>query len=169
MSISERPVEITTNNGESEILLLDSNFKILHRGLSPFLAKVLPGFYVAKVVIGDPENQSLLQVEVGDDPLRHSIDAPPVETPLPLEENASISVTDLVLRVAKSLTEGSKEDPVIHLCFRRPRAPEGDATAPERDASLQGFLNRISVADSTGIVAHAPTSWLNDDGRGRCH
>lgn len=163
MSISERPIEITTNNGEAEILLLDSNFKILHRGPSPLLAKVLPGFYIAKVVIGDRENQLLLQIEPGEEPLKHSINAPPVETPLPLEDNASISVAALMVRAFKSLDEGSDENPVIHLCFRRPRASAGDAIAQGSDASVQDLLNRISVTDSAGIVANTPISWLDDD------
>jgi hypothetical protein len=80
---------LTTDNPQAEILLVDSSFQVIARGLSPLIGRAPPGFYAMKTKVGDEENESLFALEPGGAVLNKKLKAPEFESPIPLLETST--------------------------------------------------------------------------------
>lgn len=144
MSTSERQVVVQTDNPQAELLLIDSDFRVVARGTSPLRASIAIGLYAAKAKVGDEESELLFRLAEGTQEMSVTVAAPHFESPIPL---AMTSTTHEYHTAAaqRFLTPGNATlnlggDSEIMICIRDPWRynfrVDGDA---ERDAYQRSF------------------------------
>lgn len=86
MSSSEISLALWCDNPAAELLVVDSDFKIIKKGSSPLTTTVAPGIYSLKAKIGAQFTEKLVMVEGEQDAHRVRLTAPEFESPMPLRD-----------------------------------------------------------------------------------
>ena len=86
MSSSEISLELRCDNPAAELLVVDSDFKIIKKGSSPLTATVAPGIYSLKAKIGAQFTEKLMMVDGEQDAQQVRLIAPEFESPMPLRD-----------------------------------------------------------------------------------
>lgn len=86
MSSSEITLELWCDNPAAELLVVDSDFKIIAKGSTPLTASVAPGIYSLKAKIGAQFTETLQMLD--GEQAKHSVrlTAPQFESPMPLRD-----------------------------------------------------------------------------------
>lgn len=91
MSDSEILLDITVADASSEVMVVDSNFRVLARGIHGVQLHVPPGIYRAKTRVGELQSESLFSV-APDEPGQHKrIELPALQfaSPMPLQQTST--------------------------------------------------------------------------------
>lgn len=156
MSSSERTVRLTTDNPQAEILLVDSRFRVVTRGVSP-LEKTIPvGIYAVKVKVGDEEKEELFSVRPdGAQQLSLYVKAPAFSTPVPLDNTATTheyhqaAAQKYLGPDAPRITLGAGSS--LMLCVRDPSRTNFSVTADQHPTYAQNF-NGFRLLGAEGAV-----------------
>ena len=84
-------MELTVNcdNAAAELLVIDSDFKLIAHGPSPLKTRVEPGIYALKAKIGSRVSERLEAIEPRAEPYAFDVPVPRFESPMPLDNTAS--------------------------------------------------------------------------------
>lgn len=144
MSTSERPVVVQTDNPQAELLLIDSDFRVVARGASPLRTSIPIGLYAAKAKVGDEESELLFRLAEGAEEMSVTVAAPHFESPIPLAKTSTTheyhTAAAQRFLTPSNATLNLGGDSEIMICIRDPWRynfrVDGDA---ERDAYQRSF------------------------------
>lgn len=91
MSDSSVIIDVSAADLSSEIMVIDSTFQVLARGIARVELTVPPGIYRAKAKVGDQQRELLFAVEANEPDNHKAVVLPPVEfsSPIPLQYTAT--------------------------------------------------------------------------------
>jgi hypothetical protein len=85
VSVCEAELTVACDNAAAELLIVDSDFKLVAHGPSPLQARIEPGIYALKAKIGAEVTERLELIEAREAPYVFNLAAPQFESPLPLD------------------------------------------------------------------------------------
>jgi len=88
MSDSNVVLDVSVSDQSSEVLVIDSSFHVLARGIYQVHLTVPPGIYRAKALAGDQQREQLFSVEPNEPNNHKTVVLPPVKfsSPIPLQQ-----------------------------------------------------------------------------------
>jgi len=91
MSNSEILLDVSAADESSEVMVVDSAFHVLARGIHAVQLKVPPGIYRAKVRVGDQQSEKLFSVESNEPNNHKTVQLEPLEfsSPIPLQKTST--------------------------------------------------------------------------------
>lgn len=91
MSDSDVLLDVFVIDQFAEIIIVDSSFNVIARGIHKIKLRVSPGIYCAKLQVGDQQSEKLFSVELNEPNNRKSIQLSPLEftSPIPLEQTST--------------------------------------------------------------------------------
>jgi len=91
MSDSDILLDVFVADQSSEVIVIDSDFRVLARGIHNVQLKVPPGIYRGKVLVGDQQSEKLFSVESNEPNNHKSVQLAPLvfSSPIPLKQTST--------------------------------------------------------------------------------
>lgn len=91
MSNSDIQLDVLATDQSSEVIIVDSSFHVLARGIQRVQLKVPPGIYRAKAKVGDQQSEKLFSVEPNEPNGYKLVELDPLEfsSPIPLQQTST--------------------------------------------------------------------------------
>lgn len=91
MSDSDILLDVSVVDQSSEVIVIDSDFRVLARGIHNVQLRVPPGIYRGKVRVGDQQSEKLFSVESNEPNNHKSVQLAPLEfsSPIPLKQTST--------------------------------------------------------------------------------
>jgi hypothetical protein len=89
MAAADVELNLNCDNAAAELLVVDSDFRLVAHGAPPLRTRVEPGIYALKAKIGAKTTERLELIEPRAEPYRFELPAPRFESPMPLDGTAT--------------------------------------------------------------------------------
>ena len=89
MSSSEVALTLSCPNAAAELLVVNSDFKLVAHGTAPLSTRIDPGIYSLKAKIGSRTTERIELMDGSQAEYRFELEAPPFESPMPLQGTAT--------------------------------------------------------------------------------
>jgi hypothetical protein len=91
MSNSDVLLDVSVADQSSEVIIIDSDFRVLARGIHNVQLRVPPGIYRGKVRVGDQQSEKLFSVESNEPNNHKSVQLAPLEfsSPIPIQQTST--------------------------------------------------------------------------------
>lgn len=89
MSADTVELTLSCENAAAELLVVDSDFKLVAHGAPPLKTRIEPGIYALKAKIGAKVTERLELIEPRDEPYAFELPPPRFESPMPLDGTAT--------------------------------------------------------------------------------
>jgi hypothetical protein len=89
MAAADVELSLNCDNAAAELLVVDSDFKLVAHGAPPLRTRVEPGIYALKAKIGAKTTERLELIEPRAEPYVFELPAPRLESPMPLDGTAT--------------------------------------------------------------------------------
>lgn len=158
MAAADVELNLNCDNAAAEVLVVDSDFKLVAHGAPPLRTRVDPGIYALKAKIGAKTTERLELIEPRAEPYAFDLPAPRFESPMPLDGTATSredqrQAPDPFMRASGPkivLDDGASS---LVLFVRDTSHVNADLTADQRDTYAKGFEGfRLLDRDSRQCV-----------------